>query len=155
MATGSLSKIGRLFTMSHLSITNPFFFTKILSATVGTYVPSRKIKGCSSQKPWITTKIKSLIRNRQKALHANGKDSEVYKANRNAVQTICPVAKKSFYTRKIAASGLVSEWRTSLKCVDDLTILELIPRNSISYFPIIASNINKYFLMRNMKLNPK
>ena len=50
---------------------------------------------------------------------------------------------------------LASEWRTLLKYVDDLTILELIPRNSNSYLPIIASNVNKYSPKRNMKLNPK
>lgn len=55
----------------------------------------------------------------------------------------------------ILVNSLVSEWCTHLKYIDDLTILELIPRNSNSYLAIIASNVNKYSLERNMKLNPK
>ena len=55
----------------------------------------------------------------------------------------------------VLVNRLASEWRTRLKYVDDLAILELIPRNSYSYLPIIASNVNKYSLKRNMKLNPK
>ena len=87
-------------------------FTNILSAAVDTYLPFCKIKVCSSDRPWITTKIKSLIRNRQKALHVNGKDSEIYKAYRNAVQTNCSIAKKTFYTCKVAAlrSSNIKRW---------------------------------------------
>ena len=55
----------------------------------------------------------------------------------------------------VLVNRLAREWRTRLKYVDDLTILELIPRNSNSYLPIIASNVNKYSLERNMKLNPE
>ena len=55
----------------------------------------------------------------------------------------------------VLVNRLASEWRTRLKYVDDLTILDLIPTNSSSYLPIIASSINKYSLKRNMKLNPK
>ena len=86
-------------------------FTNILSVA-DTYLPFRKIKVCSCDKPWITTKIKPLIRNRQKALHVNGKDSEVYKAYRNAMQTNCSIAKKTFYTCKVAAlrSSNVKRW---------------------------------------------
>lgn len=54
-------------------------FTNILSAAVDTFLPFRKVRVCSSVKPWITTKIKSLICNRQEALRANGRDSEVTK----------------------------------------------------------------------------
>lgn len=71
-------------------------FTNLLSAAVDTYLPLHKITVCSSDKPWITTKIKSLIRNSQKAVPYNGKNSEVYKVYRNAVQINCSIAKKTF-----------------------------------------------------------
>ena len=87
--------------------------TNIMSAAVDTYLPFRKIKVCLSDKPWITTKIKSPTHNRQKALHVNGKDTEVYKAYRNAVQIYCSVAKKTFqYICKVAGlrSSNVKRW---------------------------------------------
>ncbi|PFX12374.1 hypothetical protein AWC38_SpisGene23687 [Stylophora pistillata] len=43
----------------------------------------------------------------------------------------------------ILVNSLASERCTRLKYVDDLTILELIPRNSNSCLPIIASNVNR------------
>ena len=55
----------------------------------------------------------------------------------------------------LLVNRLARKWCTRLKYVDDPTILELIPRNSKSYLPIIASNENKCSLERNMKLNPK
>ena len=55
----------------------------------------------------------------------------------------------------VLVNRLASEWRTRLKYVDNLTILELIPSNSNSYLPIIASSVNKSSLKRNTKLNPK
>ena len=56
----------------------------------------------------------------------------------------------------VLVNRLTREWRTRLlKYVDNLTNLELIPRNSNSYLPIIASNVNKYCLKRNMRLNHK
>ena len=48
-------------------------FTSILSYGVDTYLPFRKIRRCSSDKPWITTKLKSLVAKRQSVLHVNGR----------------------------------------------------------------------------------
>ena len=42
-----------------------------------------------------------------------------------------------------------------MKYVDDATVIELNPRNSPSYLPIVASVINKFSSHRNMRLNAK
>lgn len=43
-----------------------------------------------------------------------------------------------------------------LKCyVDDTSVLEVIPTNSISMLDIAVGDIHKYYISHRMKLNPK
>ena len=96
-------------------------FTSILSYGVDTYLPFRKIRRCSSNKHWITTKLKSLVTKRQSALHVNGKDSELYKFYRNAVQRECSIAKKSYYNNRVAALKTTNakRWWKEIKKIKD------------------------------------
>ena len=55
----------------------------------------------------------------------------------------------------VLVNRLAEDWSTRLKYVDDATVIELIPRNSPSYLPIVASDINKFSSHRNMRLNAK
>lgn len=50
---------------------------------------------------------------------------------------------------------LAEDWSIRLKYVDVATVIELIPRNSPSYLPIVASDINKLSSHCNMRLNAK
>ena len=49
---------------------------------------------------------------------------------------------------------LVSIWPKRAKYVDDLTILEIIPRNSPSYLNCIVDDIQYFSHRNNMRLNP-
>lgn len=55
----------------------------------------------------------------------------------------------------VLVNRLAEDWNIRLKYVDDATVIELIPRNSPSYLPIIASDINKFSSHRDMRLNAK
>ena len=55
----------------------------------------------------------------------------------------------------ILVNRLSYNWNNRIKYVDDATVFEIIPRNSPSYLPIIAADINHYAQARNMRLNAK
>ena len=55
----------------------------------------------------------------------------------------------------ILINNLCKGWCNWLKCVDDSSVFEIIPRCSPSYLPFIAADINRYATEHNMKLNEK
>ena len=63
------------------------------------FFPLERIKVRKCDKPWMTPSIKSAIGRRQKALHQNGKNSDIYKYWRNRVQSSIKVARKIYYMR--------------------------------------------------------
>ena len=54
----------------------------------------------------------------------------------------------------VMVNDLVSTWPERAKYVDDLTILEIIPRNSPSYLNCIVDDIQCFSHRNNMRLNP-
>ena len=54
----------------------------------------------------------------------------------------------------VMVNDLVSAWPKRAKYVDDLTILEIIPRNSPSYLNCIVDDIQCFSHRNNMRLNP-
>ena len=55
----------------------------------------------------------------------------------------------------VMVSDLISTWGPRIKFVDDLTALEIVPRNSPSYMNYIVSDIQTFACHNNMKLNPE
>lgn len=49
---------------------------------------------------------------------------------------------------------LLADWYLHIKFVDDLSAVEILPRNSISLLNITASDIQNFSIEHNMKLNP-
>ena len=92
-------------------------FISTLTDAVNYYLPLQRTKCCSSDKPWITHKRKSLTIKRQKALVAYGKDSQHYKELRNKVQRACTDCKQKFYDSKVASlkESNISRWWRELK----------------------------------------
>ena len=89
-------------------------FIATLTDAVNYYLPLQRTKCCSSDKPWITHKLKSVIINRLKALVAYGKDSQHYKELRNKVQRACTDCKQKFCDSKVASlkeSNISRLWR--------------------------------------------
>ena len=54
----------------------------------------------------------------------------------------------------VMVNDLLSTWGPRAKFVDDLTALEIIPRNSPSLMSYIVSDIQRFAVNNNMKLNP-
>ena len=55
----------------------------------------------------------------------------------------------------VMVNDLISTWGPRIKVVDDLTAMEIVPRNSPSYLNHIVSDIQTFAWHNNMKLNPK
>ena len=58
-------------------------FYTIMSNAVDLYLPKKTVRMCPNNKPWVTPKLTSLIRQRQNALSTLGKDSARFKDLRN------------------------------------------------------------------------
>ena len=52
-------------------------------------------------------------------------------------------------------NDLLRDWHLRTKYVDDTTVLEVIPRNSLSMLDIVVRDIHEYCVSHKMKLNPK
>lgn len=55
----------------------------------------------------------------------------------------------------IMVNDLVSAWAPRAKYVDDLSVVEIIPRNSPSVLNYIVNDMNSYACHNNMRLNPR
>jgi hypothetical protein len=55
----------------------------------------------------------------------------------------------------VLVNSLLKDWRGRVKFVDDTTALEIIPRSSPSFLPIIVDQISDYANERGMRLNAK
>ena len=65
------------------------------------YLPKRSFRLHSTDKPWITPKIKSWIAQRQRFLAKFGKNSSLFRLWRNKVSSAIATCKRSFYVAKV------------------------------------------------------
>ena len=54
----------------------------------------------------------------------------------------------------VMVNDLVQSWGVRIKFVDDLTVLEVVPRNSPSLLNIVVDDIHAFAVNNNMLLNP-
>ena len=54
----------------------------------------------------------------------------------------------------VMVDDLVRSWGPRIKYIDDLTILEVIPRNSPSVMKYLVNDVNSFAHCNNMQLNP-
>lgn len=78
-------------------------FSGTMVEAIDRYFPLQRTKCCSTDKPWLTSKFKTLISRRQKALSMHGKDSCIFKHWRNRAERECKTCKCRFYENKVAA----------------------------------------------------
>ena len=84
----------------------PECFNNILTNALTTYLPIKKFRVCSNNKPWVTEKCINLISRRQMTLSVHGKDSDQYNLIRNQVQKECKACKERYYSNN--AGGVKS-----------------------------------------------
>ena len=76
-------------------------FCEAIHAGLDLLIPVKKVRVCSSDAPWMTQHLKSLILKRQKAFHNKGPKSLQYKLYRNVVNRERKVCKANFYKLKV------------------------------------------------------
>ena len=79
-------------------------FNKVLHTGLDllmTLMPIRRVRGNTSDAPWMNDHLKSLILKRQKAFHDGGTESMLYKFHRNAVNRERKSCKASFYKSNV------------------------------------------------------
>ena len=54
----------------------------------------------------------------------------------------------------VVVNDLVQSWGACIKFVDDLTVLEVVPRNSSSLLNVVVDDIHAVAVNNNMRLNP-
>ena len=54
----------------------------------------------------------------------------------------------------VMINDLVQSWGARIKFVDDLTVLEVVPRNSPSLLNEVVDDIDAFAVNNNMRLNP-
>ena len=55
----------------------------------------------------------------------------------------------------VMVNDLVKIWGARIKFVDDLTVLEVVPRNSPSLLNVVVDDIHAFAVNNNMCLNPR
>ncbi len=92
-------------------------FHRILLAAIDKYLPMKTVRKCSSDKPWMTDKIKAWIRKRQLCMTKNGKNSPSFKFWRNKVAYSIRECKESYYKTKVKnlKATNASKWWKEIK----------------------------------------
>ena len=91
-------------------------FYSIMQDAVERYLPYRKFRICSTDKPWVTSS-KTLSARRQRAFIAQGKDSHAFRLLRNKVQREIGKWKSKYFNSKVSSlkDTNVSRWWTEIK----------------------------------------
>ena len=55
----------------------------------------------------------------------------------------------------IMTNSLLADWHLRTKFVDDISAVEILPRNSISLLNMAVSSIHDFTITHHMKLNPR
>ena len=55
----------------------------------------------------------------------------------------------------VMVNDLVQSWGARIKFVDDLTVLEVLPRSSPSLLNVVVDDIHAFAVNNNMRLNPR
>ena len=95
---------------------------RIMADAVNRFLPLKSFRVHSSDKPWISPKIKFLVARRQHALNLFGKNSHAFKMWRNKVQRAITSAKKFYYDTKVKGlkDSNAEKWRKEVKNLADI-----------------------------------
>lgn len=69
-------------------------FSITMSDAMNRFLPLQRTKCCTSDKPWMTSKLKTLVSRRQKSFVSHGKNSTAFKYWRNRAQQECKTCRK-------------------------------------------------------------
>ena len=92
--------------------------------------------------------IAAFLQGRSQAVRIGSDSSNIRSLNRGIPQG----TKLEPVLFSVMVNDLVSTWSKRAKYVDDLTILEIIPRNSASYLKCIVDDIQCFSHRNNVRL---
>ncbi|CAB3994355.1 RNA-directed DNA polymerase from mobile element jockey-like [Paramuricea clavata] len=99
-------------------------FNEVVSAMMDCFFPNKPTSVRESDKPWMTSSLKSSISKRQKSLHKYGRNSQAYRFWRNRVQRdVCSVARRKYYANSVQKlkSANPSRWWKEVKSIGGLS----------------------------------
>ena len=98
--------------------------TMELTSAIDSFLPRKVVKKHTTDRPWISKKLKSWIRKRQSAFLRHGRDSSNYKFWRNKVQGEVKKAKNHYCHDKVAQveSTNSSKWWRQVKSLHAETL---------------------------------
>ena len=137
------------------------FFIQTLSAAIDRYLPIKVLRMHSTDKPWLTPKIKAFIAKRQKALAQFGKYSPSFHMWHNKVQASIRTCKRQFYERKVKSLKCtnVSRWWKEVKNIsgisakDDMWYNQLLAPNTADPLGTLCEKIDDFFVGLMSPLN--
>jgi hypothetical protein len=101
-------------------------FNEVVSAMMDCFFPNKPTSVRESDKPWMTSSLKSSISKRQKSLHKYGRNSQAYRFWRNKVQRDVKVARRKYYGNSVQKlkSANPSRWWKEVKSIGGLSSRE-------------------------------
>ena len=115
--------------MYHMNSCNDQFqyFSSVVNDIIEKYLPLKRMKVDSSDKPWISPEIKDLIPKRQAAWNSGNMDA--FRLYRNKINALCKSARSRYYNDNVANSlqSNPHKWWSTVK-----KIAGLAPSNNIS-----------------------
>ena len=101
-------------------------FNEVVSAMMDCFFPNKPTSVRESDKPWMTSSLKSSISKRQKSLHKYGRNSQAYRFWRNKVQRDVKVARRKYYANSVQKlkSANPSRWWKEVKSIGGLSSRE-------------------------------
>ena len=146
------------FSWQHLFFTEPCtekfaIFKDTMQDALDRYLPKRSFRLHSTDKPWITPKIKSWIAKRQRFLAKLGKNSSLFRLWRNKVSSAIATCKRSFYVAKVKnlKNTNTSRWWREIKNLSGISgnsgqwYRQLIDGQIIDSVDKLCMKINEFF----------
>ena len=93
--------------------------------------------------------IRSFLTNRRQAVRIGGQMSDWKALNGGEPQG----TKLGVILFFVMTNRLLSDWKLHINCVDDTSVIEILPRNSISLLNSAVSDIHQFVMDHNMRQN--
>ena len=137
-------------------------FSQELSSAIETFFPWKTVKTYAYDKPWITAKLKSMIKKRQAAFINYGKHLLVFRMWRNRVQGAIKTAKRSYYDSKVdgLAESNPKKWWQDIKSLSGQDIFSKqewhhqLLNDTINSPGLLAAQINYFFTSITHEFEP-
>ena len=134
-------------------------FYESLNRAIDEHMPSKSVKLHNQDKPWMTSYIKGLIKERQSIFHKEHRSTK-WKRLRNKIQYSIAKSKRDYYRNRVQRHKRANpaEWYKQIKVMTNLTNSESLiqpqPHVDANDFKAVADSINDHFVSISSGLRP-